>query len=135
MEHENDDDISQQPKIKHKANMTSRNHGMMTPTLIMGRLTSLTCLGMKPECLKSAPSPLSFLDTEVKSKLANGSLLFYFSFFGYLADFRFLVFQFPSAEEHLQEVWPTAKSTLKEYGISCEHNLVSFCKCFFFFFN
>ena len=64
MEHENDGDISQQPKIKH-------NHGMMTPTLIMGSSTSLTCLGMKPECLKSAPSPLSFLYTVVKSNLAD----------------------------------------------------------------
>ena len=43
---------------------------------------SSTCLGMKPECLKSAPSPLSSLDTEVKSKLAIGSFLFYFSFLG-----------------------------------------------------
>ena len=46
----------------------------------MGRSTSFTCLGMKPECLKSAPSPLSFLDTVVKSNLAIGSFLLYFSF-------------------------------------------------------
>ena len=65
-----------------RGSTTSQSHGMMTPTLIAGRLTSLTCLGMKPECLKSAPSPLSSLDTEVKSKLAIGSFLFYFSFLG-----------------------------------------------------
>ena len=48
----------------------------------MGRSTSFTCLGMKLECLKSAPSPLSFLDTVVKSNLAIGSFLFYISFLG-----------------------------------------------------
>ena len=65
-----------------RGSTTSWSHRMMTPTLIAGRLTSLTCLGMKPECLKSAPSPLSFLNTLVKSNLAIGSFLSYFSFLG-----------------------------------------------------
>lgn len=82
-----------------RGSMTSRSHGMMTPKLITGRSTSLTCLRMKPECLKSAPSPL-----------------------------------FPQyREKYSQEVWPTVKSSVKEYGISCELNLVSLCKWFFFF--
>ncbi|KAB1202542.1 hypothetical protein CJ030_MR8G028968 [Morella rubra] len=28
-------------------------------------------------------------------------------------------------EKYLQEIWPSVKSALKEYGISCELNLVS----------
>ena len=65
-----------------RGSTTSRSHGMMTPTFIIGRSTSSICLGMKLECLKSAPSPFSFLDTEFKSKLAIGSFVFYFSFLG-----------------------------------------------------
>ena len=77
MEHENNG-----KRWSTRGSTRSWSHGMMTPTLIAGRSTSFTCLGMKPECLKSAPSPLSFLDTVVKSNLAIGSFLFYFSFLG-----------------------------------------------------
>ena len=63
-----------------RGSTTSQSHGMMTPTLIAGRSTSFTCLGMKPECLKSAPSPLSFFDTVVKSNLAIVHFCFIFLF-------------------------------------------------------
>ena len=68
-------------------------------------------------------------------QLSNWFIFVLFFFFGYLADFRFLVFQLLCAKKYLQEVWPTMKSSLKEFGISCELNLVSFCKCFFFLIN
>ena len=115
-----------------RGSMTSQSHGMMTPKLITGRSTSLTCLRTKPECLKSAPSPL-FPRYRGRIQISNWFIIVLFFFFGYLADFRFLVFQLPCAEKYSQEVWPTVKSSVKEYGISCELNLVSFCKWFFFF--
>ena len=114
-----------------KGCMTSRSHGMMTPTLITGRLTSSICLGMKLECLKSAPSPFSFLDTEVKSKLAIGSFMFYFSFLGILLISCFWFFNCfvqRSTCKRSGQLW----NPLWKSGISCELNLVSFCKCFFF---
>lgn len=36
------------------------------------------------------------------------------------------------AEKYLQEAWPIVKSALKEYGISCELNLVCVNNCCLF---
>lgn len=55
--------------------------------------------------------------------------LFYFGhIFYYSDDCPVLMFGFP--EKYLQDAWPIVKQALKEYGISCELNLVS---NFFFF--
>jgi hypothetical protein len=104
-----------------KGSTTSPSLGMMTPTSTVGRSKSSTLLGMNPECSKSAPSPLSSLSTEVKkSKITT---FFVFNF--WVLNFFFFFCQLLSSEKYLQEVWPTVKSALKEYGISCELNLVS----------
>ena len=134
MENENNGDISQQPKIKHKAKHDKPKPWDDDPNIDHGKTTSLTYLRMKPECLKSAPSPFSFLDTEVKSKLAIGSLLFYFSSLGIWLISGFWFFNClvqRSTCKRSGQLW----NPLWKSGISCELNLVSFCKCFFFFFN
>lgn len=38
--------------------------------------------------------------------------------------FEVLLITLHFSEKYLQEVWPSVKSALKEYGISCELNLV-----------
>ena len=66
---------------------TSQSLGMMIPTSTAGPSKSSTLLGMNPECSKSAPSPLSSLNTEVKFQF------FYFFLSGLFAlDFGFLFF-------------------------------------------
>ena len=48
-------------------------------------------------------------------------ILVFFFFFGVGGCFYLL-----SSEKYLQEVWPTVKSALKEYGVSCELSKFSY---------
>ncbi|XP_030975401.1 KRR1 small subunit processome component homolog [Quercus lobata] len=88
MEHENNRDISQQPKMKHKGKHDKPKPWDDDPNIDRWKIEKFDL-----------------------SRNETGML-------------EVSGFQLLCAEKYLQEVWPTVNSSLKEYGISCELNLV-----------
>ena len=133
MKHENNGDISQQPKMKHKGKHDKPKPWDDDSNIYHWKIDKFNLSWNETGMLEVSSFSILFPRYRGQIQISHWFICVLFFFFGYLVDFRFLVFQLLCGEKYFQEVWPTVKPSLKEYGISCELNLVSFCKCFFFF--
>ena len=119
-ENKNNGDISQKPK-KQKG-----KHDKPKPWDDDPNIDRWTIEKFDPSWNESGMLEVSSFSTLFPQYRGKVSIFQFFFFLDCLLlilgfDFFYLF----SSEKYLQEVWPSVKSALKEYGVSCELNLVS----------
>ena len=119
-ENHNNGDISQKPK-KQKG-----KHDKPKPWDDDPNIDRWTIEKFDPSWNESGMLEVSSFSTLFPQYRGKVSIFQFFFFLDcLLLILGFYFFNLFSSEKYLQEVWPSVKSALKEYGVSCELNLVS----------